>query len=161
MVKPSAVNTRLSLRTVYFWGLIPALILVPAWVGIGRFLFDIAGWMTVFAVILFVPVLFIGQSILLILNLIAERLQQTKMVSKASFIALSCYYVAVLVWGAAIPDTADVPTGAASILTKLFGGSTGSSEQLAAFSGFLAIVFLAWAIVTSVIHIALSKRQPK
>ena len=158
MNKASIEDVKALLRTVYFWGLFPAVLLVPLWVGIGRLFFGVGGWVSVFSMLLFAPFLFLVHLVVLSINLAANRTLRPKALSRATFIALSFYYISVLVWGAAIVDSAQTSSGSASVLTQLFGGSTGLSGALAVLSGFLAVILLGVVLITSLIHLALSKR---
>lgn len=160
-MKPApASKSKLKLQTIYFWWLLPALILAPLWVGLGRGLFGVGGWGFVITLFIFAPIIFAIQLIMLLLNFSAERLNQPKMVSRASLYAMSAYYAAVFLWGLAIVDAGDVAGSSASLLTKLFGEPfLGLSHLLSVVGGFGTFVFGAWAIVTSLLQILVSKRR--
>lgn len=140
----------------HFWFLIPAIIIVPAWVGLGRALFEVGGWGIFLTVIFYAPVLFVHHIVLLTLTLVKDWRRQA--VHLSTMWLLTAYYLLAFINQLAFIDGGDTVESVNSVFTKWFG----LSEDLSTFVfevSFYSGIIIAIATTVNIIILLVSQRK--
>ncbi len=141
----------------HFWFLIPAIIIVPVWVGLGRTLFEVGGWGEFLTIIFYAPVLFVYHIVLLTLTLVKDW--RRRAVHLSTMWLLTAYYVLAFINQLAFIDGGDTLESVNSVLTKWFGLSENVSTFIFEASFYSGIIIAIATVVNIIILLASQRKQ--
>ena len=149
-------TTPTSWGQVAFWSLIPAILIIPAWIAFGRGIFGVSGWnMLIFALTL-LPLSLLYH---ILIEVLAWFGPVKRSLSNKVTLLLGIYYVAVLVFGISVIDYSDVTNSENSGLMVL-GFSEIFTNVMTALSALL-VVGTAITIVVFLIMDIVKARKAK
>ena len=140
-----------QLQKFVFLAAVPMVLLLPAWLVLGRVVFGVSGWGIFLSLLLAVP-LMVGLLILAIMT------RTRKIASQMDALLLSALYLVVFLYGFFAIDSGDTSNSMASVATVIFG------QGLLSLSGQLAMVFLGVGILLvplSILLIAMERSHDK
>jgi hypothetical protein len=143
----------------WIWRLqIPMILLVPAWLIVGRGLLGSVGWISLILLITVVPVLLVVTTVQTVLVMVRKDVRSSHMVSALDAKLAVVYYVTMFLFGLFLVDGGDTEDSVASVASRLLGrGFVEASSVLAAALGILAIAALLGGLVCAIIELVRAK----
>ncbi|MES2631246.1 MAG: hypothetical protein V4611_04800 [Patescibacteria group bacterium] len=139
---------------IAFWSLIPAIVLVPLWLTLGRTVFGVGGWYILIFMFSLAPLAFIYHVTVEILAWFGPK--KRSLTSNAAYI-LGTYYGAVLLFGLSIVDFGDTSGSEASVLTAI-GIPLIVSHLISAASGLIMLVAAILLLVVLIRDISTARK---
>lgn len=147
-------------RTIYKLQ-IPAVIVLPIWIGIGRLLFGAGGWLMLITLFLLTPVLFIWLLVLAIATLARHDVRDNKALPLRDAKIFAVVYGAMVLFGFFLVDVGDTEDSVGSAFSMLLGHHlVGLSVVLAVMTGFVSFVALLIASMLTIRSLTQSRRKP-
>ena len=140
------------LRRVMWWLEIPLIVVVPAWMTVGRALLGSIGWFTVMMVWFVLPVVFLTQSASAVLLWLRSDATKARQMSEVEAGLSVTYVAAVGLFGLVMPDFGDVPGDSGSVLERQVGpGLDDALGPLVMGLGALVVATLILRLVASAV----------